>query len=194
MGWGKGNGDLWGPRGDPMRTPQGPMGTPCGPMETPWGPMGGAMGTHGDPMGTNGRAMGTQGDPWGPWGAKNRFHHDDNYTDPVEQHSHLTLLKPAEQTRLNVDQSKRDSNLRHLASVRDWMLEPKGVQSTTSSKPLLSNAASVRDWVLQGSLLETQSPAVGVGVTLSRSLCFFLRLVALWFLLFDLKLSGICNP
>jgi hypothetical protein len=57
-----------GPRGDPVRTPQGPMGTPCGPMETPWGPMGGAMGTHGDPMGTNGRAMGTQGDPWGPWG------------------------------------------------------------------------------------------------------------------------------
>ena len=44
------------------------------------------------------------------------------------------------QTRLNVDQSKRHSNLRHLASVRDWMLEPK--------------AASVRDWVLQGSLLD----------------------------------------
>ena len=40
-GGGRGNGDLWGPRGDPVRTPQGPM-------ENPWGPMGGAMGTHGD--------------------------------------------------------------------------------------------------------------------------------------------------
>jgi len=40
-GGGRGNDDLWGPRGDPVRTPQGPM-------ETPWGPMGGAMGTHGD--------------------------------------------------------------------------------------------------------------------------------------------------
>ena len=78
--------------------------------------------THGDPMGTNGRAMGTQGDPWGPWRANNRFHHDDTYTDPVEQ------------TRLNVDQSKRHSNLRHLASVRDWMLEPKPLIKTAPVK------------------------------------------------------------
>ena len=49
-GGGTGNGDLWGPRGDPMRTPQGPMGTPCGPMETPRGPTEGAWG----PMGTHG--------------------------------------------------------------------------------------------------------------------------------------------
>ena len=115
----------------------------------------------GEPMGTNGRAMVTQGDPWGPWGRKIVFCDYNQHTNPVRHNSNLTLLKPTKQTRLNVDQSKRDSNLRHLASVRDWMLEPKGVQSTTSSKPLLSNAASVRDWVLQGSLLETQCPAVG---------------------------------
>ena len=53
-GGGRGNGDLWGPRGDPVRTPQGPMGTPCGPMETPWGPLRGAMGTHGDTTRTHG--------------------------------------------------------------------------------------------------------------------------------------------
>jgi hypothetical protein len=92
-------------------------------MGTAWGPHADPAGTHGDPMWTHGDPMGTHGwghgDPWGPtegpWGprgthgdhggAQNRFHHDDNYTDPVEQHSHLTLLKPAEQTRLNVDQS-----------------------------------------------------------------------------------------
>ena len=34
MGWGKGNGDLWGPRGDPMRTPQDRVGTHGDPMET----------------------------------------------------------------------------------------------------------------------------------------------------------------
>ena len=112
--------DPWGPHvdpwrhlGDPWGGPWGPMGTPWGPTEGPWGP----RGTHGD-----------------HGGAKNRFHHDDNYTDPVEQHSHLTLLKPAEQTRLNVDQSKRHSNLRHLASVRDWMLEPKPLIKTAPVK------------------------------------------------------------
>ena len=59
-GGGRGNGDLWGPRGDPVRTPQGPMGTPCGPMETPWEPLGGAMGTHGDTTRTHGGGMGAQ--------------------------------------------------------------------------------------------------------------------------------------
>jgi hypothetical protein len=49
-----------GPRGDPVRTPQGPMGTPCGPMETPWGPLRGAMGTHGDTTRTHGGGMGAQ--------------------------------------------------------------------------------------------------------------------------------------
>ena len=48
-----------GPRGDPVRTPQGPMGTPCGPMETPWGPLGGPWGPMGTPRGP------TEG-AWGP--------------------------------------------------------------------------------------------------------------------------------
>ena len=213
------HGDSWGPHGDSWggEGQWRPMGTAWGPREDPAGTHGDPMWTHGDPMGTH--AWG-HGDPWGPHGDQREGHEDpggpmgtmggeksfftgawpkppprlESAHKSSQHNSNLTLLKPTKQTRLNVDQSKRDSNLRHLASVRDWMLEPKGVQSTTSSKPLLSNAASVRDWVLQGSLLETQSPAVGVGVTLSRSLCFFLRLVALWFLLFDLKLSGICNP
>ena len=66
MGGGRGNGDLWGPRGDPRRTPQGPMGTPCGPMETPWGPWGGG---HGDPWGPHGDPRRGHGGPWGPMGA-----------------------------------------------------------------------------------------------------------------------------